>query len=206
LAASQSTLTLTTVAEPRIVAVPHYHGRGRPANGRQPDAVTYQIEGALASLPAEYTARLRQHSGFILATNQLDPEVLSDTALLQAYKAQHQVERGFRFLKGPLFLASSLYLKSPKRLMALMLVMTLCLLVYAALEHRIRERLKTQGHTFPHQTGKPVHHPTARWVLQYFVGIHLLILADGQALVLNLTEHHQSLLELLGETYEAFYS
>jgi transposase len=121
LAASQSTLTLTTVAEPRIVAVPHYHGRGRPANGRQPDAVTYQIEGALASLPAEYTARLRQHSGFILATNQLDPEVLSDTALLQAYKAQHQVERGFRFLKGPLFLASSLYLKSPKRLMALML-------------------------------------------------------------------------------------
>jgi transposase len=43
------------------------------------------------------------------------------------------VERGFRFLKDPLFLASSLYLKSPKRIMTLMRVMTLCLLVYAHL-------------------------------------------------------------------------
>jgi transposase len=206
LAAFQNKLTLTTVAEYRIVAISHYHGRGRPAQDRQPDAVTYQIEAVLASLPAEYTARLHQHSSFILATNQLDTEALSDAQLLQAYKDQQRVERGFRFLKDPLFLASSLYLKSPKRIMALMLVMTLCLLVYAALEHRIRERLHTHRKTFPHQTGKPVQNPTARWVLQYFVGIHLLILADGQELVLNLNEHHQSLLELLGQAYEAFYS
>jgi transposase len=206
LAAFQNTLTLTTVAEHQIVTVPHYHGRGRPALHRQPDAVSYQIEGALASLPEEYTARLRQHSGFILATNPLDTQALSDAELLQAYKAQHRVERGFRFLKDPLFLASSLYLKSPHRIMALMLVMTLCLLVYAALEHHIRERLQTEGQTFPHQTGKPVQNPTARWVFQYFVGIHLLILADGQPLVLNLNEHHQDLIELLGQAYEAFYS
>ena len=49
---------------------------------------------------------------------------------------------GIRFLKDPLFLASSLFLKSPKRIMALMMVMTLCLLVYAALQHRIRQRLE----------------------------------------------------------------
>jgi transposase len=206
LATFQKKLTLTTVAEPRLVAVPHYPGRGRPAKSRQPEGVSYRIEGALASLPGEYTARLRQHSGFILATNQLDTHALSDAELLQAYKAQHRVERGFRFLKDPLFLASSLYLKSPQRIMALMLVMTLCLLVYAALEHRIREQLQTQGHSFPHQSGQPTSHPTARWVFQYFVGIHLLVLADGQELVLNLDEHHQSLLELLGQAYEAFYS
>jgi transposase len=44
LSAFQNTLTLTTVA------VPHYHGRGRPAQDRHPDAVTYRIEGALARL------------------------------------------------------------------------------------------------------------------------------------------------------------
>ena len=49
--------------------------------------------------------------------------------------------------------------------------MTLYLLVYSALEHCIREQLQTQGDTFPHQTGKPVHNPTARWVFQYFAGI-----------------------------------
>jgi transposase len=206
LATFQNKRTLTTVAEHHIVAEPHHHGRGRPAQHRQPDAVTYRIEGALASLPQEYLARVRQHSHFILATNQLQTEALSDAELLAAYKAQHRVERGFRFLKDPLFLTSSLYLKSPQRIMALMRVMTLCLLVYAALEHRIRERLQTEGQNFPHQTGKPVQNPTARWVFQYFVGIHLLILADAQALVLNLNEQHQNLLELLGYAYEALYS
>ena len=160
LAAFQNTLTLTTVVEPQIVSVPHYQGRGRPAKACSPDTLTYRIDGTLASLPAAYRARLRQHSGFILATNQLDTEALSDAELLQAYKAQQRVERGFRFLKDPLFLASSLYLKSPQRIMALMLVMTLCLLVYAALEHRIRDRLKAQEHTFLIKPVNPL--PTPR--------------------------------------------
>lgn len=42
------------------------------------------------------------------------------------------MERGFRFLKDPMFLASTLFLKKAQRIMALLFVMTLCLLVYAA--------------------------------------------------------------------------
>jgi transposase len=63
---------------------------------------------------------------FVLATNELDSSVVSDEQLLEAYKDQAvSVERGFRFLKDPLFYAESLYLKSPKRIMALLMVMTL---------------------------------------------------------------------------------
>jgi len=32
----------------RIVAVPHYRRAGHPAKNRQPDEITYRIEGALA--------------------------------------------------------------------------------------------------------------------------------------------------------------
>jgi transposase len=39
------------------------------------------------------------------------------------YKAHQGVERGFRFLKDPLFFASSVFLKSPKRIAALGLIM-----------------------------------------------------------------------------------
>ena len=40
--------------------------------------------------------------------------------MLSAYKAQNvSVERGFRFLKDPLFFASSLFLEKPQRIMAL---------------------------------------------------------------------------------------
>ena len=57
--------------------------------------------------------------------------------------------------------------------MALLMVMTVCLLVYAALEYRIRQALKDHAATCPDQRGQQIQHPTARWVLHAFVGIHL---------------------------------
>jgi transposase len=105
-----------------------------------------------------------------------------------------------------MFMASTLFLKSPKRIMALMMVMTLCLLVYAALEYRIREVLKAHNETFPNQKGEAVSNPTARWVFQYFSGIYVLVIAKMQTLVLNLNEHHAALLRLLGSRYEVLYS
>ena len=206
LAAVEKTLTLTTVADSRIVAVPHYRQKGRPAKDRQPAAITYRIDGAVASRPEPHTRKLQQKSCFIVATNQLDPKALPDAELLSAYKDQQQVERGFRFLKDPLFMASTLYLKSPQRIMALMMVMTLCLLVYAALEYRIREALKQHNQPFPHQKGQPIRTPTARWVFQFFTGIHLLAIAQGPVLVLNMNQHQHRLLAVLGERYVALYS
>ena len=206
LAAFEKTLKMTFVAEAQVTALARYHGKGRPARNRAPDFHVYRLSGGLASLPTQRTRRLERKSCFILATNQLDGDALSDEQLLAAYKDQQQVERGFRFLKDPLFMASTLFLKSPKRLMALMMVMTLCLLVYAALEYRIREVLQTHQETFPDQKGQAVSNPTARWVFQYFSGIHLLIIARMQTLVLNLNEHHAALLRLLGSRYEELYS
>jgi transposase len=63
--------------------------------------------GVLATLVEEATAiaTLTRRAGrFILATNVLDPTELSDDTLLREYKAQQSTERGFRFLKDPLFL------------------------------------------------------------------------------------------------------
>jgi transposase len=125
--------------------------------------------------------------------------------VLDGYKGQARAERGFRFLKDPQFLASSLYLKKPERVMALLMVMTVCLLVYAALEYRIRNALKDHGATFPDQKGKRIPNPTARWVLHYFVGIHVLYIPGQGLLVLNLTDEHQHLLQLLGKRYAWFY-
>jgi transposase len=150
-------------------------------------------------------ARIDQHSCFILATNELDDTQLPPQELLASYKGQGHAERGFRFLKDPQFFASSFYLKKPERIMALLMVMTVCLLVYAALEYRIRQALKAHKATFPDQKGKPVQNPTARWVFHYFVGIHLLSVSGQWPLVLNLTEEHCNLLKLLGKPYMQLY-
>lgn len=92
----------------------------------------------------------------------LAPTVLSDLALVATYKEQGGVERGFRFLKDPLFLASSVFVKKPQRIMALGFIMVLCLLVYRLAEVRLRSRLAESQQTIPDQVHKPTARPTMR--------------------------------------------
>jgi transposase len=198
-------LQVTQCTRVAIRPIASYGKRGRPGPGASPARVVYQVEGALASPLAARQARSIQQSCFILATNELDDQQLSPQELLDAYKGQSHAERGFRFLKDPKFLASSLYLKKPERIMALLMIMTVCLLVYAALEYRIRTALKDHGATFPDQKGKPTQTPTARWVFHYFVGIHMLFIPQQWPIVINLTEEHQHLLQLLGNRYAWVY-
>ncbi|MEH2149793.1 MAG: hypothetical protein V7K63_16910 [Nostoc sp.] len=56
---------------------------------------------------------------FRIATNVLSDKELSNKQMLSEYKAQQSCERGFSFLKNPLFLADSIFLKSPERIEAL---------------------------------------------------------------------------------------
>jgi transposase len=51
---------------------------------------------------------------FIVATNVLDSAVLFEEEVVSTSKGQGGVECGFRFLKDPLFLASSVFLSSRK--------------------------------------------------------------------------------------------
>ena len=198
-------LQTTVLHASPVCPTPHYGKRGRPGLGTQPDQLVYHITGALASQLTDHRARVDQQSCFILATNELDGEQLAAPAVLDAYKGQARAEHGFRFLKAPQFLASSLYLKKPERVMALLMVMTVCLLVYAALEYRIRHALQEHEATFPDQKGKRIQSPTARWVFHYFVGIHVLYIPGQGLFVLNLTDEHLHLLQLLGKRYVWFY-
>ncbi|CDH25634.1 transposase (fragment) [Xenorhabdus bovienii str. kraussei Becker Underwood] len=108
---------------------------------------------------------------FILATNKMDDKALSMETLLANYKAQQKVERDFRFLKSLEFLTSAIYLKKLERIEALLMIMTCSLMVYAALEHKIRTRLKQNAPFYPDMKGKPTQSPTARWVFLTFEGI-----------------------------------
>ncbi len=66
---------------------------------------------------------------FILATNVL--KNLSPSDILTAYKGQQSCERGFRFLKDPLFFADSVFLFYPSRIETMAMLMGLSLLVYS---------------------------------------------------------------------------
>jgi transposase len=202
----QKRLKITELLDVALVQASRHSKPGRPGKEAQPDRHIVRVTGTPATRLLPYRQKLERKSCFIVATNELDQDLLPDTELLQLYKDQQKAERGFRFLKDPQFMASTLFLKSVKRVMALTVIMTLCLLVYAALEYRIRKALREANETFPNQLGRPVANPTARWVFQFFAGIHILTVGHMQALVLNMNDQQWKLLRLLGKHYEELYS
>ena len=125
--------------------------------------------------------------------------------ILKEYKGQNKVERGFKFLKSPEFLTDSFYLKTTARIQALLMVMTLCLMVYSAIQYRIRQALQKEEFFVDNQLGKPIQNPTTRWIFYIFSGIHLLYVDHQENAVLNLNQNHMHILNLLGETYNQIY-
>jgi len=119
------------------------------------------------------------------------------------------VERGFRFLKDPLFFAHSLFLKKPERLMALLMVMGLSLLIYSLAELKLRQALKEMNVTIPDQRRKPTQKPTIRWVFQLFEGLDILLVRqNGQVRLrqlLNLRPAQQQVITLLGPQVQKCY-
>jgi transposase len=119
------------------------------------------------------------------------------------------IERGFAFLKDPLFLASSVFVKKPQRIMALAFIMVLCLLVYRLAEGRVRQHLAVTHQTVPNQLRQPTARPTMRWLFQCFEGLdlHHLTFPDGtrHTQVLRLNAVHRQVLRLLGPAYEDSY-
>jgi transposase len=192
-----------------VVVIPKYRRVGRPRQDAQPLEQEWHIQAQL-QLDADALEReARRKAAYLLATNVLEATALSDLELIQTYKAQSAVERGFAFLKDPLFLASSVFVKKPQRIMALAFVMVLCLLVYRLAEVRVRQRLRAAEETVPDQLRRPTARPTMRWLFQCFEGLdlHHLSWPDGtrHTQVLRLNAVHRQVLRLLGPAYENIY-
>ena len=83
---------------------------------------------------------MQQESTFVLISN-ISSDEKSDTELLKTYKGQHTVETSFRMLKNP-SLASIIYLKNPKRVEALTMLLNFSLLIRAIIQYRMRDGLK----------------------------------------------------------------
>lgn len=138
--------------------------KGRPKTQDECVVVGFQVTSALHEdqlLIKKATNRLGR---FILATNELDQTILPSNSILQEYKELDKVEKGFKFIKSREFAISSVFLKTPARIEALMMVMTLCLMVYNFGEQAFRKSLSISNDTIPNQVGKETNRPTMRWV------------------------------------------
>jgi transposase len=145
-----------------------------------------------------------QAGRFILATNILSETELASAEILVAYKKQQSCERGFRFLKDPLFFADSLFVKNPKRVETMMMLMGLSLLVYTIGQREIRKNLQAGKSSVKNQLNKLTERPTLRWIFQCFQGIHCFKL-EGLERISNLNEERCRILEFLPVACQRYY-
>jgi transposase len=199
-----ATLPWHQLSDLSLQSIPHYERPGKPKQGTAPNRMTYRPQAVLTLNITLVEMHQRRAGRFILASNDLDLEQLSPTLALTEYKAQQGDERGFRFLKDPLFFTASVFLKSPERIMALGLIMGLCLLVYNLGQRQLRQALQQQQKNLPNQLGQPTQRPTLRWVFQCFSAVHYVVL-NGVKQITNLTEERQQILQLLGSTCKQYY-
>lgn len=213
----------------QLKSIKHYEKAGRPSKDALPTHLEWRIEGTLAA-NEEIIAETRLWKGrFILATNILDPldtgsrsdseqkdaptdnqPILPYSQMLPAYKTQSSApERGFRFLKDPMFFADNLFLKNPARIMAMIMVMGIALLIYSLAERELRRQLKLLDETLPHQTGKPTQSVTMRRVAQILEGIDFLVIRSNGRIVerqiLNLTPVRLKIISLFSPQVRNYY-
>jgi transposase len=179
--------------------------RGRPKAGDEAAIVGVKVKSSYEENIETIMQALNRKGRFILATNDLDEDKYSDQMILNEYKEQQKVERGFRFLKDPWFMVDSIFLKTPKRIEALMMVMTLCLMVYNIAQYKLREALKKEGETIPNQLRKQVQNPTMRWIFQLMEGIGIIQFYDKakkevKRLVTNLNQLRKKIIRIFGDT------
>lgn len=193
----------------QLIPVKKYARKGKPAAGDVADIVGYKIDLVLERNEEAVGKLLNKKGRFILATNDMDAENYPAARMLAEYKAQQGVERGFRFLKDPWFMVDSVFLKSPRRIEALMMVMTLCLLVYNVAQYHLRSKLKTVGETLPNQLEKEVQNPTLRWIFQIMEGMGIVRIeasSEGdnprpvREMVTNMSSLRKKIIRLFGPT------
>ena len=116
-----------------------YARPGRPTKKTPVKAIQWQIHASVVPDLAKITRQQQRKACFVLGTTIPDT-ALTDAEVVAGYKGQSAVERGFRFLKDPVFFVSSLFVKKPSRLQGLLMVMTLALLVYSVAQRRMRHQ------------------------------------------------------------------
>jgi transposase len=195
----------------QLIAQNKHAVRGKPKKEAEKIHVGYKVAASFERDAIEIEKILNRKGRFILATNDLDIENYKDEEILAEYKEQQDVERGFRFLKDPWFMVDEIFLKLPRRIEALMMIMTLTLLVYNVGQYQLRERLKKEETTLPDQLGKQVQNPTLRWIFQIMEGVGLVRFYDEtlsqvvREVITNMNALRKKIIGLFGRTAAKLY-
>lgn len=169
----------------------------------QHEGPAYRVHVEIADLPEKIKETIALNGMFVIATNELDSKKLSAEEVLRKYKNQSCVEKGFRFLKDPMCMVNSIYLKSAPRIKALSMIMFLSLLIYSLAERILRNALVETNQTVKNQVKKDIQNPTMKRVFQTMEGVVVVKYVENEKDIVeikNLTDELRKIIKLLGHS------
>ena len=192
------------MTEIQVSEVKSNTGKQRNQKKRKTSLKTYYVTSSIKPDEEKIEALKRRAGRFVLATNRMNCQRFTSDDILQKYKEQQAPERGFAFLKDPLFFADSVFLKSPERIESMAMLMGLCLLVYSLGQRQLRLQLKSCHTGLKNQLGKLTDRPTFRWIFQCFQGIHVVFFDEVKQIV-NLTSERLRTLSFFSQACQKYY-
>lgn len=198
------------VGQMSVRQVEHY-AKGRRKQDAVPLKVAFFINTVRFERQEILIEKAKQRGAkFILATNDLDSKELTPNKWLHTYKNEQQnTERGFKFIKDPVFMLDKIFLKLPRRIMALTMVIVLCLLVYTLAQYKLRKNLVDKKLSIANQLNKQIQNPTMKWVFTVMRGIQVATIEiDGKIhrSIINMTEQQRIILNAFGDNINVFYT
>lgn len=185
--------------------------RGRPKVGEEipPSVTIYTVKLDIYPPSEEKLEYLRQQaSTFILITNKMEKQELSDIEMLKAYKEQQTVENRFRFLKNPYFVGR-IFLEKPERVEAFAYVMMLSVMVYSVFEYLIRKNMEHEDEPLDLIGGsRKSFRPTGESVLEILDTVDTIHIEQDGKMNRILPENHKlrikRILDLLDMDYAIY--
>jgi len=186
--------------------------RGRPSKKPKQPNVTEKFVVKLEKL-TENEERVKKYKrdkeSFVLITNipekkeideQIQEMMKSNKQILQDYKKQRVIETNFEELKKPT-MVSTIFLKKPERIDALMMLLNVSLLIRVLMRVITRMNLKNESEPpLIDFAGRPLVKPTADKLLRLF-SLHSIVTIGDEHVIYSKsgkTDHLFKLLELLG--------
>jgi len=169
------------------------YGRGRPPKnghrrlrGQRYRVVVDVIEDRAA------IANLREEAGCFVLLTTVPVDQKSGPEILHLYKDQDGVERNFGFLKDPL-VANDVFLKKPRRIEAMGLVLVVALLLWRLMERTMRQK----NVSLPGWNNRETTRPTGFMMVSKFSSVFVGMRGERRFLLRPLDETQRTYLQAL---------
>ena len=183
---------------------------GRPKKGEESKKVVAfcKVKAKASIDPQKVEDAINSELLYVVATTDTKRE-WTMAELLSTYKRQSVIERCWRCSKRPNMMVDSIYLQKPSRIDALLWLMELALLVYAATEYLARKVMKEKKLKLTGAERRVNIRPTGEFLLRYvsYLGIALVLNRDTRRWsVENVNEELALLLTALGDEWLKYYN